>query len=154
MNTKFKDSCINCHFLMREDHPDNSSVPYKFDISNEQRLKILSKDFTFLNASDTISCYYGVWGEGSGRLKDDKKFEIIVNTPRRNSCFFWSYRPGMMFPAADILQKREDDRKKASKERKLIIIGLFITGGGLILNLVFEIIKFFSKTRGENIFNY
>lgn len=128
-----KQACINCHFFIQniERHP--------LEISHEQREAILREDYSQLDQS-SLACHFGVWDEGY--IADrERRYEVIVQTDRMNYCFFWSFRPGMLLPAAKILQEREASDRETSKDRRYTIIGLWIAAIALGINVLIEVAK-------------
>jgi len=100
MNDDLRQSCITCHFLAI------SSNFHKFEVAQPTRDQIQRQDYSNLTNWVSLECYCGIWSEGHN-LGIDRRHEIIVETDREGTCFFWQYRPGMLFPAAKELQARE-----------------------------------------------
>ena len=90
---------------------------------------------------ESLCCHFGVWDEGVKKLDNKERYETIVKKNRKNFCFFWEYRHGMLFQAAETLQKREEDRWVRRKERIIAIIGLWIAAIGLLANVIIKIIR-------------
>ena len=133
MRGRSKQSCVDCHFLMKQ------SNPHKFGATDRDREAIKNQDYSpFTHMS--LGCYFGVWDEGYN-FATERRHEVIVETNRKNYCFFWKYRPGMLFPAAEVLQKREADNQEAARDRKLTLIGLFIAAVALVVNALLEVAR-------------
>ena len=141
IKSKINQSCVECHFLIKEMHVERVSTPYQFSLKMLERDKIKKHDFSWLRETDTLCCHFGVWDEGVRRLNDEEKYKEIVETNREEFCFFWRYRPGMLFRAAEILQKRTEERRESSWERNLTICGLWIAAVALVINVILEIIN-------------
>ena len=134
-----KYSCIKCHFFIKTRYSPNSNNEHVLYISEKERNSIQSNEFSWKKDDSSLSCYFGVWDEGVG-LHDDL-YGLLIKTDRRNYCFYREYKPGMLLPAAKILQEREDEYRKTNKNRKLTMIGLWIAGIGLLINAVLGIIN-------------
>ena len=135
MNVEFTQACVNCHFLMQQGNG------HKFEVTLQDRESIRKKDYSsFDNVS--LGCYFGVWDEGHNFARE-RRHEVMVATNRKDFCFYWSYRPGMFFPAAEVLQKREADNRESSRDRLLTIIGLWIAAIALAVGVVIEFAKAF-----------
>ena len=122
-----KKTCVDCHFFFKE------SDRHKFVISEDSRDKCRNGNFTWRKASESLGCYHGVWDQGVQPLSVDLENEIR-HKKREGFCFFWRHRPGMLFQAATVLQKRESEATEASLDRRLTIGGLWIAGIGLLIN--------------------
>ena len=126
-----KKTCIDCHFFMKQ------YKTLKSHVSIEERKVILSDDYSWAT-NYCLGCFMGVWDEGYGVPQE--RDELIVKTDRRNFCFFWQYRPGMFFPAGEVLQKRESELAQSKRDRRLTIIGLFIAAMALVGNVILTLL--------------
>jgi len=133
-----KQCCADCHFFGKEARSLNTPQPVTLAVSPEERALAKKNDFTWVKDYATLLCHFGVWDEGFNFDKA-KRFEILVETDRRGFCFFWHFRPGMLNPAAKILQEREAQNREASKERWLTIVGLWIAALALVFNIGLKI---------------
>ena len=126
MNRWSKQACIGCHFLIKQSNPS------KFEVTLPERKAIRNRDYTAFEHY-SLGCHFGVWDEG---YNFDKKHrhEVIVETNRKDYCFFWKHRLGMLLPAAEILQKREADNREATRDRRLTVYGLIIAAAALGIN--------------------
>ena len=133
MNRWSKQACIGCHFLIKQ------SNPYKFEVTLLERKAIRKRDYSAFEHY-SLGCHFGVWDEGHNFDKD-RKHEVIVETDRKDYCFFWKHRLGMLLPAAEILQKREADNREATRDRRLTVYGLIIAAAALGVNAIIELGK-------------
>jgi hypothetical protein len=144
LNRKKKKSavCVNCHFLRIQ-----FGEKCELTLKSKDRDSIRKGNFDDVTENKFVfECYRGVWSEGyNGTEGFDKSKEArkkeINETPRKNFCFFWKYRPGMFLPAAEELQKRDYELEYARKDRCLTIWGLFIAAIALLANVIFNIIS-------------
>jgi hypothetical protein len=121
-----KKTCIDCHFFKK----DFEQRPW--EINSLQREAISSGE-TDLSGDFSYGCYFMVWDAGyCCGLDVSELFKDIV-AKERNDCFFWPYRPGMLFPAAKELQKREVETHEASRDRGLTTIGLWIAAIAIVV---------------------
>jgi len=142
MKAKFSQSCLECHFLTKELYVEKVNKPYRSNLKVVEREKIRKHDFLWVREAESLCCHFGVWDEGVKRLKDEERYKEIVETNREKYCFFWKYRPGMLFKAAEVLQRRDEERREASRDRKLTIWGLWIAATGLFISAILQIINF------------
>jgi hypothetical protein len=82
----------------------------------------------------------GVWDEGYGTGVDSRR-QVIIKSDRRGFCFFWPFRPGMFFPAGEVLQKREWELAQAKRDRLLTIIGLWIAALALVADFATNLLN-------------
>lgn len=106
-----KQTCTQCHFLMKQ------AERLKFRVTQADRDKLLCDDWSWTE-HEALGCYMGVWDEGYGSPKEERK-KTIVETGRRGECFFWPFKAGIMFPAGETLQKREWELNQAKHDRRL-----------------------------------
>jgi hypothetical protein len=128
MKKSARKACINCHFLVKiyEGH--------SFEIRPQEREAVRRQDYSAFEHY-ALACHFGVWDEGFNFDKEYRQ-KIIVETDRRDYCFFWKHRPGMLLPAAEALQKREADNREASRDRRLTLFGLWIAAIALVLDFI------------------
>lgn len=131
---KSKQACVDCHFLIRHCGPEGPRIVL------EERRAIRKHDYSWLGSDFLLGCHFSVWDEPS-RSDQETRDQIILETDRRASCFFWKYRPGMLVKAAEVLQNREAERREASRDRRLTCIGLWIAAIALLVGAIPEIIK-------------
>ena len=132
-----KQTCVDCHFFM-VDLIDLSSPPSPDIIDTDRRVKCKKNDFSWVRPDHSMQCYFGVWDQGF-HFNASEQFKLICETSRKDFCFFFKYRPGMLLPAAKRIQKRMEGYRKARKDRRLTIGGLWIAGIALLINAALEI---------------
>jgi len=131
-----KQVCINCHFFVKYFNSPNGNRITSVS-SGDDRDKIHKGE---LHRGFGLCCDFGVWDEGFNFDKT-KIQEILLKTDRKDFCFYWTYRPGMLTPAAKILQERDAKNRETSRERKLTIVGLWIAVSALVANVLLKILK-------------
>jgi len=112
--------------------------PLALEVRSEERAKTRRGDYSWLLDDYALACHFGVWDEGHNFDKA-ARHAVIVETDRHDFCFFWRHRPAMLLPAAEVLQKREAERREARYDRKLTIVGLWIAAMALAVNLLVEL---------------
>ena len=145
---KPKASCAECHFLtkiplpvLREDDGTSSIDDSDRTLNVQERERLRKRDLDWLGRLETLGCHFGVWGEGPVTLEE------LAETDRTDFCFFWKHRPGMLFPAAEILQKREADNREAARDRRLTIIGLWVAVFALLAQIVLTLASPLAESR-------
>lgn len=143
MFSPIKQVCADCHFFFKEarDLPTGRSPR---EITEEERKKAHAGDYSWHKEYYALSCKFGVWDEGHN-FDHSKKHALLTQTDRRRFCFFWKHRPGMLLPAAEILQQREAKAYEARVDRKLTICGLWIAAISLLVNTFLRISERFSS---------
>jgi len=124
-------ACVDCHFLTK------TLERRRLLVRSQERESMRKGDYSSFERH-SLSCYFGVWDEGL-RFEEERRHELITKTNREDYCFFWKYRPGMLLPAAERLQKREADRREAARDRKLTLWGLWIAAIALILDFLADV---------------
>ena len=85
-----------------------------------------------------FQCHHLVW-DGQA-LKDREAFLKVVGLERNDSCFFFPRDRRMAMEAAEILERREANRREAKKDRHLvkwsIIAGVVGAVGGAIISAI------------------
>lgn len=128
-------ACLDCHFLMKE------SRDGKFLLTTRERQSIQERDYHWLHDTYSLACYFGVWDEGLSTSDKQDRNEVIVETNRKGFCFFWRYRPGMLFPAAEVLQQREAATREADRDRRFTVVGLWLAAIALIVDVMIQIVS-------------
>ncbi len=133
--------CRNCHFLIK----NLREFEFANSLSMEERIKCKNEDFSFLREKhgESLECSHLVWSEGLPGHESPDYNSLINQINRKDGCFYFKYRPGMLIPAAKELEKRKSDLYQLRKDRRLTEIGLIISGSALALNLIWELIKYF-----------
>jgi len=105
-----KKICRNCHFLAEDFRIGNKSSSNLVSADKRKKLKNkeINGEMVFL---ENLKCYHGVWDEGN-KTRNFDRYEEINEKERSDSCFFYPYIPGMLFPAAVHLQKRKVDNEE------------------------------------------
>jgi hypothetical protein len=134
-----KQYCVDCHFFV-EELPTQSGQPFTCEIHTSDRKEVRNNDFSWKSSESRLACSFDVWkdnyhSEGTDRQKQ------IVETNRRDFCFWWPYHPGMLIPAAKILQERKSKERESSRGSRLTIWGLWIASLALIANIWLTIAK-------------
>lgn len=136
-----KKVCKNCHFLSKE-HRTTEGTVYKYPLSNDERLEINKGNVNPVKSHYSINCYMGVWDED---LYSDKSMRIekINNLSRSNSCFYYPFKPDMLFGAARELQKRQQENLQIKRSNLYTRIGLIIAAIGLMANAIVGFLNIF-----------
>jgi hypothetical protein len=127
-----KKACVDCHFFLQEARALPNRIALDVEASNREAAR--NGDYTWVAEYSTLACTFGVWDEGHNFRRADRH-RVIVETDRRNFCFWWKYRPGMLIPAAKILQEREAKDRDSSRDRRLTLWGLWIAAIALLANV-------------------
>ena len=83
-------------------------------------------------------CNFMVWDQGV-HFDIGWRYEVIVETERSDSCFFFPWRQGMLLPAARLLQEREATNREANRDRLLTRWGLWIAAIALVVNALLQV---------------
>jgi hypothetical protein len=102
----------------------------------------MKNDFSWVADAEALECAFLVWGVGFGTAPEDF-YQTIVATDRKGFCFFYPFHPGMLLPAAKILQQRAAEAEEADKGRRLTRTSLLIAGIALGANVIWNILKEF-----------
>lgn len=133
MGPTCKQSCVECHFLIKEDrvhHP-----PTRWVLNDKEREAVRHGDFSWKNSVFALCCSRGVWDEGY-QFDEAQRYQLLVERDRRNFCFFFCHRSGMMLGAAETLERREAETQEASRDRRLTIVGLWIAALALLFGTI------------------
>jgi len=114
--------CVDCHFFIRRSRPGGQEMTSM--VSRDERAGSRIGDFSWANRQWALSCYFGVWDEGVAPVSD--YWQTIVKEERGDSCFFRRYHPGMLLPAAKLLQEREMAAREARGDRRLTLCALVV----------------------------
>ncbi len=133
MNKKI---CRNCHFLAKEIRESNvGGRVLCFSVSGEERSKVNDGDINFVAEQYCLNCYHGVWDEGVIPGKENR-LAVVNETNRHGKCFFYPYNPGMLFKAAEELQRREQEYKQLKRSNLYTRIGLYIAAISLFFSAI------------------
>ena len=133
MRLKPKQSCVDCHFFMRRNGQCSGNLE---EIKEPERKSLRQGGDPWASRNCELSCSFGVWDEGLDFFDflEANRYQVIVETNRRGFCFWWPYHPGMLLPAAKILQEREAKNRDAEHDRSLTRRGLRIATFALFIN--------------------
>lgn len=134
MHAKPKQACVNCHFFVKEARGLRNG-PVTLEVTETDRELCRAGDYSWHKDHYAIACHFAVWDEGHN-FDMSRRHEVVVETDRQNFCFFWKHRPGMLLPAARVLQEREAQARDASRDRRLTIVGLFIAAIALLVDVL------------------
>ncbi len=137
MSSFTKQTCVNCHFFVKEARALRSG-PATLEITEEERKNARAGDYSWHKEHYAIACNFGVWDEGHN-FDRSRKHEILTQTDRCGFCFFWKHRPSMLLPAAKILQQREAEAREAKGDRRRTIYGLWIAAIALLVNVLVNV---------------
>jgi hypothetical protein len=79
----------------------------------------------------------GVWDEGHN-FPSGRRHELLVETDRVDSCFFFLHSPGMFFPTAQEILEKRSQHKRFSLTTRLAIYGLIISLIGIVAALIIK----------------
>ena len=133
-----REACVNCHFFM-ELHAFPTG-PSPLEVKAEKRALSRGNDFSWINHIMSLECSHLVWSEGFNAKPQDR-FRTIVETERKGYCFFFPYHPGMLQPAAELLEKRSAEAKDAHHDRRLTIGGLLLAATALVVQALLAVIE-------------
>ena len=123
--------CVDCHFLVKDLDAQRDPVRVRtVDVEEAERAQARRGEYGWKKGHHALRCDFTVWDEGYN-FDPAKQHFVIVETDRSGECFFWPHRPGMLMPAARLLQDRESEYSRASRDRKMTICGLFIAAAAL-----------------------
>ena len=124
-----KNCCKNCHFLAKES-VNNAGDRYLFSWDTQERSALRVKEYY------ATKCAQGIWDTGIDPRLNSRLPEILQEQ-RRDDCFFIETHEGMSFQAARELHKI----RNMKKSYRYTQIGLWIAAIGLILNLLYSIVR-------------
>jgi hypothetical protein len=131
--------CTNCHFFAKE-YRDNRGDVHTYCVSKEEREKANQGKREFVCDMYSLNCQMGVWDEGVCPDMENR-IHRVSKLKREGKCFFFSYDPGMLFKAAQELQKREQEYHQLKKSNMYTRLGLWLASGALLINAVIGIIR-------------
>lgn len=122
---KREQHCLSCHFFVQQERIKGTDDTAFLDVKHSHREAAQKNDFSWVQLPTRLACYFGVWDEGF-RSDTRNRHQIICSEDRNDFCFWWRYRPGMLLPAAKVLQERESNQREAARDRRLTIWGLWV----------------------------
>lgn len=134
---KHRQACVDCHFFVSQ-FRDRSDTPLTNVVSEKNRELSRRDDFGWCSDHDSLMCHFMVWDQGV-HFDLARRHEIIVETERTDSCFFFPWRHGMLLPAARLLQERESANREANRDRRLTRQGLWIAAIALVVSAVLQV---------------
>jgi hypothetical protein len=131
-----KKLCRKCHFLGKQHSHQTHDEGVSFYLHKEEP----RNDMKFISENYAIRCLMGVWDQ---RFNDSKTpiLQMINNTPRDNTCFFYPYNEGTTFEVAKELEKRTKEHAQLKRSNKYTRVGLWVAAGALLLNALVDIIR-------------
>ncbi len=141
-------SCVDCHFLMKWDRkPPVGDV--KLPIAHDERSRLARSEppEKLLGENYSIACYHNVWDWANRRKDSEKDLVRVLTSDRGETCFFYPHTPGMFFPAAAELERREASRREARRDRQLTKRGILITVVAAVICVVLGAVL--TKALGE-----
>lgn len=135
-----KQICNNCHFLAKEYREENTGRTLTFSVSPIERSKAEGGNVDFIEEHYCLKCQRGVWDEGVNPGKENR-LNIVNETKRKGKCFFFPYDPGMMFKAAEELQRRQQENEQLKRSNLYTRIGLWIAAIALLFSAIVTLFK-------------
>lgn len=135
-----RQACVDCHFFVksyRDSRPAMTSL-----VSADERAAVRKGGFSWHDdrkAPVALACHMEVWDEGVAGYPHDDRYGLLVEQERKGRCFFRSFEPGMLLPAAQELQKREMEADRWRRERRLTLVGLWIAALALLASLIIDV---------------
>ena len=108
-------------------------LDFENSIDQDDREAVLKNDFSWEVYARSLRCYFAVWIEGLN-FNRQNRYNILVETERRDFCFFFPNHPGMRLEAAKILQERQEKTRQTQKEVRVALVGLWVAAIALLLN--------------------
>jgi hypothetical protein len=139
--------CLACHFLEKWVRMQNDSSEYS--LGNEER-KTLGETghLTEGSAGWSVACAQNVWDSANPGKEPSPKLRAMVLEERGETCFFYPYTPGMFFPAARELERREVERRERRRDRGLALwVGL---GSAVIGTIIGAVVAAWLSSQGTS----
>jgi len=133
-----RESCLKCHFLAKT-YRDCNGKAMTDTLNQDERGAAKRGKIKFIREEYACSCFNGVWDEGVGIGKDNRLKEVLKN--RNGSCFFYIYQPGMLFGAAQKIQKRNWDNSQLKRSNMYTRLGLWVASGALLIQSLVDWLK-------------
>lgn len=145
MSSHPKEVCVNCQFLSKKSLDRSVALDLESSVTEDERRQLKANDFSLVADNNVlVGCQMKVWTSvlpvDKTKLDKAKLTEEILTTDRTNFCFYWPYRRGMAFAAAQTLQKRVAESKEAAWDRKLTIYGLWLAAIALVVQAFLTVI--------------
>lgn len=81
----------------------------------------------------SLACFQNVWDDFNRHDNTSTELRTRLTKERGETCFYYPYAPGMFFPAAAELERRQADRHEAQRDRKVGMWGIIIGLVGVVL---------------------
>ena len=131
--------CLSCHFLSQWDRAPRSNTQERRDpLTFDQRKRLARGDEPQKVASRAdcvLGCAHNVWDANNWRQDVYESITDIVPRTVNEDCFFLPYRPGMPWPTAKELERREANRREAGKDRQLTRRAFQVAFGALLVSI-------------------
>ncbi len=130
-------NCRNCHFLTKSSA--SGGAIHSFALRENER-DVIATDTLAIENNYSLSCHKGVWDEGvDPSIKNER--DLFINKFDRNDfCFYFPSKRGMLFKAAEELQKREQHVKQVLEGFIYTRISIYVATIALIANFVFKVV--------------
>jgi len=132
-------NCVNCHFLQKWAY-GKGGEEQKVIVEGMERQNVARHTFWARGGGADLECYFGVWDGGSDFARE-VGYKEVVQTDRRDFCFFWPYRPNMGVRAAEVLQERSARQQHADRLRFQNTVALYVVAGALALDIILRAIS-------------
>ena len=139
-----KKCCLKCHFMERH-FPQQSAGWLTLSVTEEERAQLQAGSLppqVFSSVECALACYRGVWDHANLGKDVPSGLRSLLAQERGETCFFYPYTPGMFFPAARVLERRNADRREAEKDRKLTRNAFRVALIALIASILTTILTF------------
>jgi hypothetical protein len=143
MTDRVSQNCVNCHFLQKWAY-GKGGEEQKVIVEGMERQNVATHTFWARGGGGDLECYFGVWDGGSDFARQ-VGYKEVVQTDRRDFCFFWPYRPNMGVKAAEILQERAARQRYTGRLQFRIIVALYVVAGALALDIILRVIGLLLK---------
>lgn len=131
MECKKATCCRDCHFLMKWDRSaDGGEIKMPISVNERARLARGEPAETVVGTNYSLACFHDVWDWANRRSDSENDLVRVITLERGESCFAYPHTPGMFFPAAAELERRQADRREAQRDRRLtktqIVVGIVV----------------------------
>ena len=135
-----KKTCRGCHFLAKEYREEGTDRLLSFSLDAAARNGMKSDPANAVKQYFSLKCHFGVWDEGvAGSVQERDK--VVNQMDRSNACFYFPYRTGMLFSAAETMQRRDAENTQLKRSHFYTRLGLWIAAGALLVNAVIAVIR-------------
>jgi hypothetical protein len=108
---------------------------HKFEVSEGQREFMHRGDYSWVRPQAALGCYMRVWDEGHN-FPSEARHEVLFETDRADSCFFFPHSPGIFFQTAQEILEKRSQRGRFALTTRLTIYGLIIALIGIIIAII------------------